>query len=131
MRAPTPLHLAIILFIIAAALLVLIATHKTKAVVVPTERSAIAEEDNFEKYIDEVEKQNALERDQKEQAEKLANLAKARKDSVECQFWTQQKQKHSANKRVEEKITQFCELPPTTDTSAADTSSADNQGSAK
>ena len=117
MRAPTPLHLAITLFIIAAALLVLIATHKTKAVPVVTERSAIVEEDNFAKYIDDAEKQNALERDQKEQAEKLEKLAKARKDSVECQFWSQQK--HSGNKRAEEKLAQFCELPSTQTSSSA------------
>lgn len=125
MRALRPLHIAIFFFIIAAALLALIATHKTRATPVDTLRPVAAEEDNFSKYIEEAEQQNAIERDRKEQTEKLAKLAKAKKDSVECQFWTQQKQNHATNKRVEEKITQFCELPQTQDAASTTSTSQD------
>lgn len=111
MRAPSNNQLAGIFFLIATVLLVLIATHKTKVV---TETSNINQTDTTDtvtKYIDEVERKNELERDQKEQANKLAKMIKAKKDSTECQFWMQQKPKKSINPRVSDKITQFCGLP--------------------
>ncbi len=105
----SPLHIAIAFFAIAAAVFVAIVTHKSKPAAVTMERSVIVEEERFAQYLDEAEKQTALERDQREEAEKLAKLAKSRKESVQCQFWKQQKQ----DKRTQEKIAQFCELPPT------------------
>lgn len=123
MRTRTNLYLAGLFFLIAIALFVLIATHKTKAV---SEVTATDSNNTVARYIDEAEKQDALERDQREQTNKLTKLAKAKKDSVECQFWTLQKQKKSTNPRIDEKITQFCELPPeqaATLTSANETSS--------
>ena len=105
----SPLHIAIIFFAIAAALLFTVFTHKSKPAAVTVEQSSIAAEERFSQYLDNAEKQNELERDQREEAEKLAKKIKIRKESVECQFWKQQKQ----DKRTQEKIAQFCELPPT------------------
>lgn len=111
MRAPSSLQLAGIFFIIAIGLLVLIVTHKPAKTVPEAPVRSSVDSDTITKYIDEAEKQNELERDKKEQANKLAKMIKAKKDSVECQFWQQQKQKKATN-RVDEKITQFCELSP-------------------
>jgi len=108
MRVPSNSHLSIALFLIAIALAVLIATHKTH---IATDTSLNHNDDTVAKYIDEVEQQDILERDQREHAAKLAKLAKAKRDSVECQFWMQQKQKKSTDPRLNDKITQFCELP--------------------
>ena len=109
MRTRSNLYLAGLFFLAAIVLFVLIATHKTKVV---SEAPVDDASNTVAKYIDEVERKNELERDQKELANKLAKLAKAKKDSVECQFWMLQKQKKSTNPRIEEKITQFCELQP-------------------
>lgn len=106
----SPLHIAITFFALAAALLVAIVTHKSKPAAVIVDRSVVVEEERFAEYLDEAEKQNALERDKREEAEKIEKIAKSRKESVECQFWKQQ-QKHKQDKRVQEKIAQFCELP--------------------
>lgn len=111
MLARSNLYLAGFFFLIAIILFVLIATHETKIASEAPVNDA-SNTNTVARYIDEAEKQDALERDQKEQANKLAKLAKAKKDSVECQFWILQKQKKSTNPRIEEKITQFCELQP-------------------
>jgi len=110
MRTRSNLYLAGFFSLLAIILFVLIATHKTKTVIEAPVNDVSS--NTVARYIDEAEKQDALERDQKEQANKLAKLTKAKKDSVECQFWTLQKQKKSTNPRIEEKITQFCELQP-------------------
>jgi hypothetical protein len=105
--------LARIFFVIAAGLLVLIFTHKREKPVQPpvvTESS----EGTVTKYIAEVERKNELERDEIEQARKLAKLAQAKKDSVECKFWTQQKASSSKpNAKTDEKIAHFCEMETT------------------
>lgn len=113
MRLPSNIVLARIFFVIAAGLLVLVFTHKREA---PAAVAPIAapNENAVNNYIAEVEKKNELERDEIEQAHKIAKLAKEKKDSVECQFWTQQKAKSSKpNPKTDEKITQFCELEAT------------------
>ena len=109
MFARSNLYLAGFFFLIAIILFALIATHKTKTV---RETPVNDASNTVARYIDEAEQQDSLIRDQREQANKLAKLTKAKKDSVECQFWTLQKQKKSTNPRIEEKITQFCELQP-------------------
>lgn len=119
MRAPSNLQLAGIFFLIAIVLMVLIFTHKSS---VATDAPKTYADDTVTKYIDEVEKQNNLERNEKEHAEKLAKLAKAKRDSVECQFWKQQqKQAQQVNPRTDEKVIQFCELQP--DQASSSTSS--------
>ncbi|RZA00652.1 MAG: hypothetical protein EOO68_11040, partial [Moraxellaceae bacterium] len=75
MRAPSSRLIAVILFAIATLLLALIATHKPK---VATSTVTTHSDDTVAKYIEEVEKQNTLERDRKEQADKLAKLTKAK-----------------------------------------------------
>lgn len=107
----SPLHIAITFFAIAAALLFIVFTHKSKPAAVTVEQSSIAAEERFSQYLDNAEKQNALERDQREEVEKLAKKIKARKESIECQFWMQQQKQNQKDKRVQEKIVQFCELP--------------------
>lgn len=124
----SPLHIAIVFFGVAAALLFAIVTHKSKPAATTVEQSSIAAEERFSQYIDNAEKQNALERDQREEAEKLAKKVKARKESLECQFWMQQQKQNQKDKRVQEKITQFCELPPTENPTS---SVAEFQGNAK
>jgi uncharacterized protein YcbK (DUF882 family) len=119
MRAPTSIQFTGIFFLIAIAVLItLIATHKTNPSAAANTSITSTTENTVSKYIDAIEKQNELDRDQKEQADKLAKLAKAKKDSVECQFWMQQKQNQSTNPRLDEKLTQFCELQPDQTTSA-------------
>ena len=124
----SPLHIAIALFALAAVLLFLIVTHKSKPAASTVEQSSIAAEERFSQYLDNAEKQNALERDQREEAEKLAKKIKARKESLECQFWTQQQKQNQKDKRVQEKITQFCDLPPAENATSYTT---ENQGNAK
>jgi hypothetical protein len=108
MRLP-PLKIVatILFFAIAILLLALISTSKPK----PHPNMNVAPEDNntVANYIDEVQRKNDLERDEKAQAEKLAAMAKAKKDSVECQFWKQQ-QTQKTTPKIEEKVSQFCEL---------------------
>lgn len=112
MRLPSNIVLARISFVIAAGLLVLIFTHKREAPAAPA--PIAVSENTVNNYIAEVEKKNELERDEIEQARKVAKLAKAKKDSVECQFWTQQKAKSSApNPKTDEKVAHFCELEAT------------------
>lgn len=110
MRAPSNLQLAGIFFVITLILMVLIVTRKTTKV---TEAPASYSNNTIAKYVDEAKQQNDLERDQREQADKLEKLAKAKRFSVECQFWKQQKEKQTkqTNLRTDEKIIQFCELP--------------------
>ncbi len=112
MRLPSNIVLARIFFVIAAGLLVLIFTHKREA---PATAAPITSNENtVNNYIAEVEKKNELERDEIEQTRKLAKLAQTKKDSVECQFWKQQKAKSSApNPKTEEKVAHFCELEAT------------------
>lgn len=123
MRAPSNIHIAGIFFSIALVLLTLIVTHKSSSVETTAinNKDTSASNDSVIQYIEAVEKQNELERDQKEQANKRAKLTKAKRDSVECQFWMQQKRSKSTNPRVEEKIIQFCELPVEQNSSIAAT----------
>lgn len=109
MRIPSNIVLARIFFVIAAGLLVLIFTHKRPA---PVQAAPVVEEEHVvENYIKEVELKNELERDAVEQARKHEKLAKAKKESVECKFWTQQKASSSKpNPKTDEKIAKFCEL---------------------
>jgi predicted Holliday junction resolvase-like endonuclease len=105
MRAPSSLQFAGILFLIAIAVFVLITTHKKSTTAeLPTSDNTLTQ------YIQTVQQQEELARDEKEQAEQRAKLAKDKENSVECQFWKQQKQNKSNNPRVAEKIAQFCEL---------------------
>lgn len=105
MRAPSNLQIARILFLIAIAVFVLILTHKKSTTAeLPTRDNTVTQ------YIQTVRQQDELARDEKEQAEKRAKLVKAKENSVECQFWKQQKQNKSNNPRIAEKIAQFCEL---------------------
>jgi len=105
MRAPSHLQLAGILFLIAIAVFALIITHKKSTTAeLPTRDNTLTQ------YIQTVQQQEELARDEKEQAEKHAKLATAKENSVECQFWKQQKQNKSNSQRVTEKIAQFCEL---------------------
>ncbi len=112
MRLPSNIVLARISFVIAAALLVLVFTHKRAA---PVHTSPVAENEHVvENYIKEVELKNELERDAIEQTRKHEKLAQAKKDSVECKFWTQQKASSSKpNAKTDEKIAHFCELEAT------------------
>lgn len=108
MRLPSVKIIATLLFFaIAILLLALISTSKPK----PHPNMNIAPEDNntIANYIDEAQRKNDLERNEKAQAEKLAAMAKAKQDSVECQFWKQQ-QTQKTKPKIEEKIAQFCEL---------------------
>ncbi|GGY60981.1 hypothetical protein GCM10011613_00380 [Cellvibrio zantedeschiae] len=115
MRVPSFMTLACILFAAGAALLIFILTHKSPVVATAAPKvSAYEDEHKLSKYIAEVELKNELERDRIEQERKLARQAKAKKDSLECQFWMQQKAKSSTkNRKTEEKIAQFCELEGT------------------
>lgn len=112
MRLPSNIVLARISFVIAAGLLILVFTHKREA---PVQAAPVVENEHVvEDYIKEVELKNELERDAIEQTRKQEKLAKAKKDSVECKFWTQQKANSSKpNAKADEKIAQFCELEAT------------------
>ena len=114
MRLPSNIVLARIFFVIAAGLLVLVFTHKREAPAQQPVVAAASEEGTVTKYIAEVERKNELERDEIEQTRKLAKLAQAKKDSVECKFWTQQKASSSKpNPKTDEKIAHFCEMEAT------------------
>lgn len=105
MRAPSNLQLAGIFFLIAIAVFVLIITHKKSTTAeLPTRDNTVTH------YIEAVQQQEEQARDQKEQTDKRAKLAKAKQSSTECQFWKLQKQNKSTNPRIGEKIAQFCEL---------------------
>ena len=103
---PVKIVITALFLIIVVVLVTLIATSKPK--VQPT--STAPQEDNtLTNYIAEAQRKNDLERDEREAAYKLEKLAKAKKDSAECQFWTKQ-HANKASPRTTEKVTQFCEL---------------------
>ena len=103
---PVKIIITALFSVIAVVLVTLIATSKPKVHPKPV----IVEEDNtISKYVDDVQLKIDLDRDEKEQANKQAKLAKAKRDSVECQFWKQQ-QATKTTPKIEAKITQFCEL---------------------
>ncbi len=57
-------------------------------------------------YVDKVSRERELEQERHYDERKQTKLAMAKKNSVECQFWKQQK----PSKKSEEKIAQYCEL---------------------
>ncbi len=108
MRSPSAMTLAFLLFAAGTALFLLVFTHKTTPA--PTTLNLSEDEHKVSAYIAEVERKNELERDQIEQARKLAKQTRAKKDSPECQFWMLQKAKSATpNPKTDEKINQFCE----------------------
>jgi septal ring factor EnvC (AmiA/AmiB activator) len=107
MQLPTNIIVAGLFFIAALGLFTLIFSHKHEPAA--QEEPDTQATDRLNNYIEEIEKQNDQERDQREEADKLAKQIKAKKESVECQFWTKQ-QATQASKRNAEKVTQFCEL---------------------
>jgi len=58
-------------------------------------------------YVEKVSRERELEQERHYDERKQVKLAMAKKNSVECQFWKQQK----PSKKSEEKIAQHCELP--------------------
>lgn len=62
-------------------------------------------------YIDKVSRERELEQERHYDERKQVKMAMAKKNSVECQFWKQQK----PSKKSEEKIAQHCELPQSPD----------------
>jgi hypothetical protein len=60
-------------------------------------------------YVDKVSRERELEQERHYDERKQVKLAAAKKNSVECQFWKQQK----PSKKSEEKIAQYCELAQT------------------
>ena len=105
MRAPSNLQLAGIFFIISIVVFVLIITHKKSTTTeLPSSDTTVTQ------YIQTTQQQEEQARDEKEQAERHAKLAKAKENSAECQFWKLQKQNKSTNPRIGEKIAHFCEL---------------------
>ena len=95
------------LFALAIVLFALLFTRETKVVAQPT--AAAPEDHAVSKYIEKVEMQNELERDEKQAAYMHEKMAKAKKESVECKFWQQQLATKDTPKN-KEKVTQFCEL---------------------
>ncbi|RYY03797.1 MAG: hypothetical protein EOO53_07850 [Gammaproteobacteria bacterium] len=103
---PVKIIITTLFLVIAVVLVTLIATSKPKVQPKPV---TVEEDNTISKYVDDVQLKIDLDRDEKEQANKQAKLAKAKRDSVECQFWKQQQAKKTTPK-IEAKITQFCEL---------------------
>jgi hypothetical protein len=112
MRLPSYTVLARLSFVIAAGLLVFIFTYKRPA---PVQAAPVAKNEHVvENYIKEVELKNEQERDAIEKTQRHEKLVKAKKESVECKFWTQQKASSSQpNPKTDEKIAKFCELEET------------------
>jgi hypothetical protein len=113
------------LFALAIVLFALIFTHDTKVV---TEVPVTEPGDNaVNDYVEKIQLQNEKERDEQQEAYLHAKMAKAKKESVECQFWTQQQAAKPSPKNVE-KVTQFCELSAD---ASSDSSAAANQSAQK
>jgi hypothetical protein len=95
------------LFALAIVLFTLIFTHENKVVaeLPPAEPADHAVSD----YVEKIQLQNEKERDEQQEAYLHAKMAKAKKESVECQFWTQQQGAKPSPKNAA-KVTQFCEL---------------------
>jgi hypothetical protein len=106
------------LFALGIVLFALVFTSETKVVAAPP----VAEpaENTVSNYVEKIQLENEKERDAQQEAYLHAKMAKAKKESVECQFWTQQ-QGAKPSKKNADKVTQFCEL-------SADTSSASSTG---
>lgn len=111
MRAPTYKLIAGIFFILACALLTLIFIPKQTIQATETTDFSTAEEHPVADYISKKEKENEQEREALAEVDKQEQLAKAKRESAECQFWVQQKnQKNSSqpSTRIEEKIAKLC-----------------------
>ena len=113
------------LFALAIVLFTLIFTHESKVVAettVPEPNDQVVSQ-----YVEKIQLENEKERDEQQEAYLQAKMAKAKKESVECQFWTQQQGAKPSPKNAA-KVTQFCEV--SADDSSA-SSPAENQSAQK
>ena len=103
----SPKLISIALFALAIILFTLLFTRETKVVSQP---AAPEPADHVvDKYIEKVQLQSELERDEQQAAYMHEKMAKAKKESVECKFWQQQLAAKDTPKN-KDKVTQFCEL---------------------
>ena len=101
------IQIAGILSLLAIVLLVMMITHKREA---PTPLSTeTREQGSIDSYVSKLEQEREQELDEQAKAAKLAKLVTAKRNSVECQFWKQQK----PSAKTTEKTKEACELPPT------------------
>ena len=100
------IQIAGILSLLAIALLVMMITHKRETPAFATESH---EQGSIDNYVSKLEQERQQELDEQAATAKLAKLATAKRNSVECQFWKQQK----PSAKTTEKTKEACELPPT------------------
>ncbi|RYY74327.1 MAG: hypothetical protein EOO52_15880 [Gammaproteobacteria bacterium] len=109
-------------FALAIVLFTLIFTREGKVVAVAAQEPEVNDK-VVTNYIEKVELQNAQERDERQEAYTHQKMAKAKKESVECQFWTQQQAAKPSSKGAD-KVKQFCEL---SSDASSESSTASNQ----
>lgn len=56
---------------------------------------------------------------EKSEADRLTKLRKIKENSTECKFWKQQNKTSKAAAKIEEKITQYCTLPISSESSSS------------
>ena len=105
MRSISKSLIAFTLLLLALGLFFLILS-KPKPVAPP---APVVEEEtvSIHDYEEKISREREIEQDRHFDERKQQKLATAKKNSVECQFWKQQK----PSKKTEEKIAQHCELP--------------------
>lgn len=120
MRSISKTFIAAALLLITLGIFFLI-LNRPKPVLTP---EPVVQEDpaSVNDYLEKVSRERELEQERHYDERKQVKLAMAKKNSVECQFWKQQK----PSKKSEEKIAQHCELAAQDTPSTASTNPGEN-----
>lgn len=115
----------LILLLVLAGFFFLISTKPKPQADVPP--PVVVENTNSSNFMEEAEKRREQMLEEKSAVERQEKLLKQKENSVECQFWRQQKTV-SSEAKVDEKIIEFCTLSSVS--SGADSSVATSTGEA-
>ena len=115
-----------IIVLAAIGFFILISNKPSKAIVVETP-PAIVEEASSSNFLEEAEKRREQMQEEKSELERQAKLLKQKENSVECQFWKQQKT-DTSDAKIDEKIIEFCTFSSVAHSSATDSSTTSDAG---
>ncbi|RYZ19726.1 MAG: hypothetical protein EOO10_24010 [Chitinophagaceae bacterium] len=119
MRVSRNKLIAAAFFTLTVAIVTLIVMKPSAPVVIATTTATQTDEPS---YLTEAENKRFEEWEQKDLNKKLKKQTFTKENSVECRFWKQQ-QSSKSTKRIEEKVTEFCEVAEAETASSAATES--------
>jgi hypothetical protein len=114
------------ILILVVAGFVLLISNKPRKAAIEAPLPLINEHTNSSSFLEEAEKRRERMQEEKSAQAEKEKLLKQKENSLECQFWKQQKAV-SSEAKVDEKIIEFCALSSKSNLSsdAANTSSAE------